>query len=118
MSGPGATSNVPYCRVSTFSLRASRSATRARTERAEAHLLSISKRETTLAITGSPGAAVKVFRPAGVSGPFRKKERSMTNGRRNEKPFHPSQDFHAVGGRNLSIEQNGAVRGSIREPAL
>ena len=36
MSGPGATSDVAHCRVSSFSLSASRSATSARTARAKA----------------------------------------------------------------------------------
>jgi ATP-dependent Zn protease len=51
MSGPGATSEVAHCRVSSFPLSASRSGTSARTQRANAHLLSISKRETTLPTT-------------------------------------------------------------------
>ena len=46
-----ATSEVAHCRVSSFSLSASRSATSARTERAKAHLLSISKREKALRMT-------------------------------------------------------------------
>jgi hypothetical protein len=39
------------CRVSSLTFNASRSAASARTERANAHLLSIAKRETTLPIT-------------------------------------------------------------------
>jgi hypothetical protein len=51
MSGPGATSELPHCRASSFSLSACRSATRARTDRARAQRESISRRETTLPIT-------------------------------------------------------------------